>query len=197
MAEGQLRCAGSSLFLKKIYGVGYQLTIEKQSRAKEMICETTALETDKSAEASLDCKRDEVKERKVYDSDELEDYEDVIEGPVNNGTYGEILNKQIKTAVPEATLLNDVGTEIRYQLPIGASDKFVSLFEELDREVDAGKIVSYGVSITTLGKRKPHHILKKQITYNFFCWNILSGNVQRRYSCWSREGILPQKVKQN
>ena len=152
MAEGQLRCAGSSLFLKKIYGVGYQLTIEKQSRAKEMICETTALETDKSAEASLDCKRDEVKERKVYDSDELEDYEDVIEGPVNNGTYGEILNKQIKTAVPEATLLNDVRTEIRYQLPIGASEKFVSLFQELDREVDAGKIVSYGVSITTLGK---------------------------------------------
>ena len=30
MAEGQLRCLGSSLFLKKTYGVGYQLTIEKQ-----------------------------------------------------------------------------------------------------------------------------------------------------------------------
>jgi hypothetical protein len=29
MAEGQLRCVGSSLFLKKTYGVGYQLTIEK------------------------------------------------------------------------------------------------------------------------------------------------------------------------
>ena len=29
MAEGQLRCIGSSLFLKKTYGVGYQLTIEK------------------------------------------------------------------------------------------------------------------------------------------------------------------------
>ena len=31
MAEGQLRCVGSSLFLKKTYGVGYQLTIEKKS----------------------------------------------------------------------------------------------------------------------------------------------------------------------
>lgn len=30
MAEGRLRCAGSSLFLKKTYGVGYQLTIEKR-----------------------------------------------------------------------------------------------------------------------------------------------------------------------
>jgi hypothetical protein len=30
MSEGQLRCCGSSLFLKNTYGVGYQLTIEKQ-----------------------------------------------------------------------------------------------------------------------------------------------------------------------
>ena len=29
MAEGQIRCVGSPLFLKKAYGVGYQLTIEK------------------------------------------------------------------------------------------------------------------------------------------------------------------------
>merc|ERR1712226_475819 len=29
MAEGQLRCCGSSLFLKNHYGVGYQLTIER------------------------------------------------------------------------------------------------------------------------------------------------------------------------
>lgn len=38
MAEGQLRCLGSSLFLKKTYGVGYQLTIEKQplSTKKDM-----------------------------------------------------------------------------------------------------------------------------------------------------------------
>ena len=31
MAEGQLRCVGSSLFLKKEFGVGYQITIEKKS----------------------------------------------------------------------------------------------------------------------------------------------------------------------
>ena len=29
MANGQLRCMGSSLFLKKTYGVGYQLTVDK------------------------------------------------------------------------------------------------------------------------------------------------------------------------
>lgn len=31
MSNGQLQCCGSSLFLKKTYGVGYQLTIEKRS----------------------------------------------------------------------------------------------------------------------------------------------------------------------
>ena len=36
MAEGQLRCAGSSLFLKKTYGVGYQLTIEKLKGEKSI-----------------------------------------------------------------------------------------------------------------------------------------------------------------
>jgi ABC-type multidrug transport system ATPase subunit len=32
MAEGQLRCVGSSIFLKKKYGVGYNITIEKASK---------------------------------------------------------------------------------------------------------------------------------------------------------------------
>lgn len=31
MADGQLRCIGSSLFLKKCYGVGYNLTVEMKS----------------------------------------------------------------------------------------------------------------------------------------------------------------------
>jgi ATP-binding cassette, subfamily A (ABC1), member 3 len=35
MSEGRLRCCGSSLFLKKTYGVGYQLTIEKASKYKQ------------------------------------------------------------------------------------------------------------------------------------------------------------------
>ena len=155
MAEGQLRCAGSSLFLKKMYGVGYQLTIEKQTKGKEKARETAALEADVSSESSevfADSENGVTKERKIYDvDDDLEDEFD-DRSPLNSGTYGSILNKQIKTAVPEATLLNDVGTEIRYQLPIGASNKFAALFEELDREVDSGMIVSYGVSITTLGK---------------------------------------------
>lgn len=44
MAEGQLRCVGSSLFLKKQYGVGYQLTIERhlkgESEADEKLADS-------------------------------------------------------------------------------------------------------------------------------------------------------------
>jgi ATP-binding cassette, subfamily A (ABC1), member 3 len=36
MADGQLRCAGSSMFLKKTYGVGYQLTIEKGNQPEQI-----------------------------------------------------------------------------------------------------------------------------------------------------------------
>jgi len=33
MSEGQLRCVGSSLFLKAKYGIGYNLTMVKASKA--------------------------------------------------------------------------------------------------------------------------------------------------------------------
>lgn len=35
MSKGQLQCCGSSLFLKKTYGVGYQLVVEKQTSRKK------------------------------------------------------------------------------------------------------------------------------------------------------------------
>jgi ATP-binding cassette, subfamily A (ABC1), member 3 len=121
MAEGKLRCAGSSLFLKKNYGVGYQLTIEKNNLGATHSKLSTLVEmTDDEGES---CRN----------------------GSANLGLL-------IESSVPQAKLLNDVGTEIRYQLPLGASDKFATMFELLDAEVDLGHIVSYGVSMTTLGK---------------------------------------------
>mmetsp|Transcript_10049 Transcript_10049/g.22007 ORF Transcript_10049/g.22007 Transcript_10049/m.22007 type:complete len:1232 (-) Transcript_10049:333-4028(-) len=102
MAEGELRCCGSSLFLKKTYGVGYQLTIERNHAAGA--------------------------------SDE------------NKSDLGAIVTNNVQDAV----LLNDVGTEIIYQLPMGAAPQFNPMFEGLDKELDAGMVSSYGVSITTL-----------------------------------------------
>lgn len=120
MAEGQLRCVGSSLFLKKKYGVGYQLTIEKNDKHV--------------ADAAV-----EVESTAITTSN-------------HHGMHSNDDNlKQIVTgAVSEATLLNNVGTEMSFQLPMAAASKFTAMFEGLDKEADIGRINSYGVSVTTL-----------------------------------------------
>ncbi len=99
LAEGQLRCCGSSLFLKKEFGVGYQISIDKIS-ASERIDETVT---------------------------------DII-----------------MNAVPEATVLSNVSSELSFQLPLDSSSQFVSMFSELDKIVESREISMYGVSITTL-----------------------------------------------
>jgi ATP-binding cassette, subfamily A (ABC1), member 3 len=151
MAEGHLRCAGSSLFLKKMYGVGYQLTIEKNTSISgnskilddrqeefEKISDVSEVYTDSFTQYGGSNAKEV-----IFDADVFEKMPMVL---ANSS-----LISLVKGSVPEATLLNDVGTEVRFQLPIGSADKFSAMFENLDHEVDQGNIVSYGVSITTLG----------------------------------------------
>ena len=129
MAEGQLRCAGSSLFLKKTYGVGYQLTIEKGKHVQAAQNGKRLEYTDDDEEEEIDL---EETERAVADDAEL--------------------REMIKSAIPEASLLSDVGTELRFQIPLAAASEFPSLFDKLDQESESGGVVSYGVSMTTLGR---------------------------------------------
>lgn len=105
MAEGQLRCVGSPLFLKKHYGVGYHLTIEKNS--------------DFIGKASQ------------------EDLENL---------HTEIIS-MVESNVKDASLLNNVGSEISFQLPVGEAAHFAPMFESLDENP---KVSSYGVGITTM-----------------------------------------------
>jgi ATP-binding cassette, subfamily A (ABC1), member 3 len=114
MSEGQLRCAGSSLFLKKHYGVGYQLTIEKT----------------------------------MQQHNEPE-HVDGVEEPEDDD-IDERLKVIVKGNVKEAVLLNNTGSEIRYQLPIAAASNFPTMLNGLDSEIENGSIQSYGVSMTTL-----------------------------------------------
>lgn len=135
MAEGQLRCAGTSLFLKKHYGVGYQLTIEKgrnheRKEKPEQVKSIEYAETETASTDSQDPPAD------FYGDDH---------------EYHAGIKELVESAVPEASLLNDVGTEVRYQIPLGAASKFPVMFEGLDSEADKGTIASYGVSVTTLG----------------------------------------------
>jgi ATP-binding cassette subfamily A (ABC1) protein 3 len=117
MAEGQLRCVGSALFLKKKYGVGYQLTIEKNDK---------------------------------YVADAAVEAESKAPHPSGMHSNDDNLKQIVTGAVSEASLLNNVGTELSYQLPMGAASKFTTMFEGLDKEADIGRINSYGVSVTTL-----------------------------------------------
>ena len=123
MAEGQLRCVGSSLFLKKTYGVGYHLTIEKQPANFQKASSAGIYGTEDNG-------------RKM--------------GRGGNPTVDEKLKEIVLGSVSEGSLLSCVGSEISFQLPLGASSNFSSIFETLDEKVDKGEIVTYGVGITTL-----------------------------------------------
>ena len=58
----------------------------------------------------------------------------------------------IKSYVPSAQLVENVGSELTYVLPaeVAREGQFQDLFEELDRNLDKLHIGSYGVSDTTL-----------------------------------------------
>lgn len=111
MADGQLRCAGSPLYLKKAYGVGYQLTIEKPKS------DSTKPQSDPLLRES-----------------------------------SESLMSLVKSHVDQATVLSNVGTELKVQLPVTATPQFPTLLTALDKEIDSKQAVSYGVSMTTMGE---------------------------------------------
>jgi ATP-binding cassette subfamily A (ABC1) protein 3 len=97
MAEGDVQCTGSSLFLKNRYGVGYNLVIAKKTR---------------DPAPQID--------RFIFDN---------IEG---------------------AKKMQEVSSEITYQLPTSSSGQFKNFFSQFDDNLDALGIRSYGVGITTL-----------------------------------------------
>ena len=87
------------MFLKKEFGVGYQITIDKKSESNSV--------------------------------------DDTVTDIIIN-------------AVPEATILSNVSSELSFQLPLDSSSQFVKMFSELDEVVERKEISMYGVSITTL-----------------------------------------------
>lgn len=97
MADGGIRCLGSSHFLKSLYGVGYHLTCVKKEGCR--------------AEAVEEC---------------------------------------IKSYVPEAKVLSDVGAELAFQLPFKSSSSFPRMFTDLDVRMSELALVTYGVGVTTL-----------------------------------------------
>lgn len=97
MAEGKLKCCGSSLFLKNRYGVGYNLVIAKKSRDP---------------------------------APKIDDF---------------IFNR-----IDGVKKLQEVSSEMTFQLPSQSSSQFKEFFNQFDNNLGELGINSYGVGITTL-----------------------------------------------
>eukprot|EP00808_Paulinella_micropora_P011872 g18625.t1 len=74
----------------------------------------------------------------------------VVRSPQSTPETQEQLDRLVKQAVPEASVLSDVAAEITYRLPFQASPKFEALFNQMDEDTAGLGIQSYGVSVTTL-----------------------------------------------
>uniref|UniRef100_A0A8C2KP21 ABC transporter domain-containing protein n=1 Tax=Cyprinus carpio TaxID=7962 RepID=A0A8C2KP21_CYPCA len=122
ISHGRVCCCGSSLFLKKMYGRGYYLTIARANQDRVM-----------AQRAPL------IKEVNRYASIPFL-------GPDLN------LSRLVRRHVPEAEFLEVVGQELVYVLPYtgAANGSFASLFKELDLEKSALAVTSYGISDTSL-----------------------------------------------
>ena len=97
MAEGNVQCCGSSLFLKNRFGVGYNLVLAKKHDARP-----------------------------------------------------KQIDEFIRKKLPEANKLQEVSTEITYQIPEKASFRFKDFFEAFDKDLNKFGIDSYGIGITSL-----------------------------------------------
>ncbi|CAG0896162.1 unnamed protein product [Darwinula stevensoni] len=97
MSEGDLKCVGSSIFLKKKFGAGYHMVA-----VKEPWCDVSRV------------------------------------------------TEVIQRHVPDGSLDQNVGAELTFLLPDNSSPRFPSMFTELEnRKGDLG-ISSFGVSVTTM-----------------------------------------------
>ncbi|XP_004691779.1 PREDICTED: ATP-binding cassette sub-family A member 3-like [Condylura cristata] len=97
MVNGSLQCCGSAVFLKKIYGAGYHIVMER--------------------------------------------------GPYSNT---EEISAVIRSYVPNATLENNIGTELSFILPKKYTHRFEALFTDLEKKQGELGIARFGASITTM-----------------------------------------------
>ena len=56
----------------------------------------------------------------------------------------------IKSCIPSSNLLQEVSSELIFQLPLSEVDNFQKLFAKIDENLFKLQIENYGVSITTL-----------------------------------------------
>ncbi|XP_071811381.1 phospholipid-transporting ATPase ABCA1-like isoform X2 [Apostichopus japonicus] len=128
IANGKLKCCGSSLFLKGRYGSGYYLVLTK---------ETTSMQL-----------RQELAGGYSIDENTSEEVEIEDVGYCNEA----VITSFIQRFVPGVQLCENIGQEISYLLPFGAikAGGFQNLFAQLEKHAKKLHIKNFGISDTSL-----------------------------------------------
>ncbi|XP_064626259.1 phospholipid-transporting ATPase ABCA1-like isoform X3 [Lineus longissimus] len=155
IADGKLRCCGSSLFLKARYGSGYYLTMSKQdeSRARTEASSIATNSRPSSARTIRDIQLED-EAAGIGNGDAKLPFnklppDDGISVSACNEAY---VTKYVQNYVTGAVLVENIGTELMFQLPEEGvkSGEFARLFSNLDQDLDELGISSYGISDTSL-----------------------------------------------
>nr|XP_006817327.1 PREDICTED: ATP-binding cassette sub-family A member 2-like [Saccoglossus kowalevskii] len=141
IANGQLKCCGSSLFLKSNYGNGYKLTIVKKP-TDYTSADNTSMENLIELDDSSDVDDDNSQSRRP-DVSSLTSYNSCTES---------VVTEFIQKDIPSATLTAENHHELSYVLPSEAAKKgtFEKLFDNLNDHIGELCISSYGLTDTSL-----------------------------------------------
>ncbi|GFT33344.1 phospholipid-transporting ATPase ABCA1 [Nephila pilipes] len=168
IANGKLRCCGSSLFLKTRFGNGYYLTLVKSCDYSSLISHdqrnsrgSSSTMKDNSTKGSSEITDEGVADMSTMDSkSDLSENNVLSENGANsasNSPWGGLclisqVTRFIHTYVADARLVEDVGSEVSYLIPFSSqrSGELQRLFRALDMSLEELHISSYGISDTTL-----------------------------------------------
>ncbi|XP_075241054.1 phospholipid-transporting ATPase ABCA1-like isoform X2 [Convolutriloba macropyga] len=135
IANGQLQCCGSSIYLRRKYGSGYQLTL-----AREVKPEAT--------------NRDLSERRASFDPAIDGPYEEkhAVQKSQFDRDSEKMISKFIRSIFPDVELAKNIGTELTYTLPYSglSSGIYTKLFRELEMNKISLGISDYGLSDSSL-----------------------------------------------
>uniref|UniRef100_A0A8C5A380 ABC transporter domain-containing protein n=1 Tax=Gadus morhua TaxID=8049 RepID=A0A8C5A380_GADMO len=138
ISHGKMRCCGSSMFLKKVFGRGYYLTLVRGGNQIILFwCDSDSRPQEKEARSGSSSSDEGIGSQTWINSDPSG----------KEPTQGLVLNRRFF-----AVRRSSIGQEVTFILPYaGAKDgSFATLFKDLDLEMGTLGLTSYGISDTTL-----------------------------------------------
>ncbi|GFS22085.1 ATP-binding cassette sub-family A member 2-like [Elysia marginata] len=149
ISNGQLKCCGSSIFLKNMIGEGYHLTFSKMERKPQETSDDDDDEKDGDAEESTNSRGDAAKPPHTSDHQPRPLHiKPKTESPCEEQRVTAFVQKYVSSAY----LVSENTRELHYILPFEEARKgcFERLFTNLDTSLADLWVTSYGVMDTNL-----------------------------------------------